>query len=193
MRDLASTRTMHCMTSVFSNPQGRAAEAAHAYVKAILEVVGDHDPLALLSSFPSRLAGATNDLSDEQLRRPEREGKWSIVEVVKHIADAELVSSFRFRIVLAQDRPRITGFDQDAWAARLGYRNVDLQKTLELQRIVREANVDLLRSLSPEQFARVGLHEERGEESIERLMKLMAGHDLIHLRQIERIRAAVAR
>ena len=181
------------MTSVFSNPQGRAADAAHAYVKAILDVLGDEDPLALLSTFPMKLAGVTKGLSDEQLRRPEREGKWSIVEVVKHIADAELVSSFRFRIVLAQDRPRITGFDQDAWASRLRYRAVDLQKTLELQRVVREANVDLLRSLSPEQFQRAGIHEERGEESVELLMKLMAGHDLVHLRQIERIRAAVAR
>ena len=184
---------MDRMTSIFSNPQGRAPDAAQAYVKAILDVVGDADPLALLSVFPAKLAAATASLTDEQLRRPEREGKWSIVEVAKHLADAELVSSFRFRIVLAQDRPRITGFDQDAWASRLRYRAVDLGQTLELQRVVRQANVDLLRSLSPEQFQRIGIHEERGEESVERLMKLMAGHDLVHLRQIERIRAAVAR
>ena len=178
--------------SVFSNPAGRAPEAARAYVEALLSVVGDRNPLALLAAFPERLAAATRGLPEDLLRRPEREGKWSIIEVTKHIADTELVVSFRLRITIAQDRPAIAGFDQDAWVQNLGYRSVDLEKTLELHRVVRSANVDLLRSLATEQLQRVGLHAERGPESVELMMKLAAGHDLIHLNQIERIRAAVS-
>ena len=175
--------------SIFSNPQGRAPAAAQRYVQAILELLGDRDPIALLGSFAELLTRATAGLTDEQLRRPEREGKWSIVEVVKHIADTELVYSFRFRIALAQERPPITGFDQDAWTQRLGYRSADLSRTLELFRVVRAANVDLLKGLTTNERSRVGLHDERGEESVELMMKLAAGHDLIHLRQIERIRS----
>jgi hypothetical protein len=178
--------------SVFSNPAGRAPAAARAYVEALLGVVGDRDPLDLMAAFPEKLAAATRGLADEVLRRPEREGKWSIIEVTKHLADTELVVSFRMRITIAQDRPAITGFDQDSWVEKLGYRRVDLETTLELHRIVRQANVDLLRSLSPEQLQRVGMHAERGPESVELMMKLAAGHDLIHLNQIERIRAAVS-
>ena len=175
--------------SIFSNPQGRAASAAQRYVEAILELLGDRDPIALLTTFPDLLTRATAGLSDEELRRPEREGKWSIIEVVKHVADTELVYSFRFRIALAQEKPPITGFDQDSWASRLGYRSADLARTLELFRVVRAANVDLLKGLTAAELSRAGLHEERGEESVELMTKLAAGHDLIHLRQIERIRS----
>ncbi|HUP48940.1 MAG TPA: DinB family protein [Thermoanaerobaculia bacterium] len=175
--------------SVFSNPAGRAASAARAYVAAIVELVGDRDPIELLAVFPARLAAATSNLSDEALRRPEREGKWSIIEVTKHLADTEMVFSFRIRMALAQQKPRITGFDQDQWAQRLGYRSADLHSTLELHAVLRKANVDLLRSLPPAALERVGLHEERGEESVALMVKLAAGHDLVHLRQIERIGA----
>ena len=174
--------------SVFSNPAGRASGAAHAYVEAVLDILGDRDPLTVLDAGPRRLRELTAGLADTDLRRPEREGKWSIIEVTKHLADAELVASFRYRITLAQDKPRITGFDQDAWARELGYHKADLEETVDLYRAVRNTNVALLRALTKEQLQRVGIHEERGPESVELLMKLMAGHDLIHQRQIERIR-----
>ncbi|HEU4521447.1 MAG TPA: DinB family protein [Thermoanaerobaculia bacterium] len=174
--------------SIFSNPQDGASAASRAYVNALLETLGDNDPIAILAATPEKLAAATAGLPDDALRKPERQGKWSVIEVVGHLADTELVYSFRFRVPLAQERPRITGFDQDAWARRFRYRDADLATLLELHRTVRNANVKLLRSCSAEELQRAGVHEERGPESVELMMKLGAAHDLVHLKQIERIK-----
>jgi hypothetical protein len=174
--------------SVFSNPQGRAESAARAYVSALLDLVGDDDPVSILAEGPKKLAEGTAGLSEERLRQPEREGKWSILDVVNHLADTELVFSFRIRITLAQDEPPITGFDQDAWVSKLGNRSGDLAEMLDRFRSVRHANVKLLRSCTKEELARLGMHAERGPESVELMMKLAAGHDMVHVRQIGRIR-----
>ena len=179
------------MSSVFSNPHGRAADAAREYVNAIVGVVGDSNPVELLAVFPQRLTAAISGLNQDVLRRPEREGKWSIAEVLNHLADTELVQSVRLRLVLAQDRPRITGFDQDAWAKRFDYRNADPRRALDRFEIVRAGNIDLLRGVAAEDWKRIGVHEERGEETLELMAKLVAGHDLVHLRQIARIKEAV--
>ena len=181
----------HDAMSLFANPKGGAASSARRYVDAILELLGDRDPLDQMSTTAERLRAVTSGLSDETLRLPEREGKWSVIEVTRHIAETELVYSFRFRIAVAQENAAITGFDQDLWAQRLRYRDAELAGTLELFRVVRTTNLELLRSLTPAELQRSAIHEERGPESVELMMKLAAGHDLIHLRQIERIRAAI--
>ena len=122
---------------------------------------------------------------------PEAPGKWSIRDVVQHLADSELVGGFRLRLVLAQDRPQLTGYDQDLWADRLGYHNVNLHDALEQFTVLRRANLRLWERVGPAELMRAGLHSERGEESLEHLRKLYAAHDLLHLRQLERIRTTV--
>jgi hypothetical protein len=112
-------------------------------------------------------------------------------EVVQHLADSELVGGFRLRLVLAQDRPPLTGYDQDLWADRLRYRDVDVRDALEQFTVLRKANLRLWEGLRAEDLPRVGLHSERGEESLEHLRRLYAAHDLLHLRQLDRIRAAL--
>jgi hypothetical protein len=119
-------------------------------------------------------------------------GKWSIAQVVRHLADAEIVWAWRLRLILAQDRPELTGYDQDRWSARLGYERADAGESLELFSTVRRSNVRLLERATAADLKRVGVHSERGEESLEHLRRLYAGHDLLHLRQIERVRRAVA-
>jgi hypothetical protein len=113
-------------------------------------------------------------------------------DVVQHLADSELVIGFRQRLVLAQDRPPLTGYDQDLWSSRLRYDEVDVREALDQFRALRRANLRLWERLSPEDLARVGVHSERGEETLGHLRRLFAGHDLLHLRQLERIRAVVA-
>ena len=93
--------------------------------------------------------------------------------------------------MLAQDRPAVTGFDQDAWAARLGGAYPDAGAALELLGALRGSHVALLRSLTAEQWERIGVHAERGPESVRMMARLYAGHDLAHLNQIARIRKAV--
>jgi hypothetical protein len=95
-------------------------------------------------------------------------------------------------MVLAHDRPPLTGYDQDSWAERLRYDESDAEQALEDFAMLRTANLRLLRRSSREDLGRVGVHAERGEESLDYMMRLYAGHDLLHQRQLDRIRRAVA-
>lgn len=95
------------------------------------------------------------------------------------------------RLILAQDRPAITGFDQDLWAERLDYASADANESLETFAILRRDNLRLIERATPADLERVGVHAERGEESAAYLVRLYAGHDLMHLAQIERITRTV--
>src|SRR5205085_3765910 len=107
------------VSSPFNNPAGRAPDQANAYVRSILELLGDRDPLAVMSQLAQELKKSIGRLPADELRRPEAPGKWSMHDVVAHLADTEVVFGWRLRMVIAQDRPTITGFDQDAWSARV--------------------------------------------------------------------------
>ena len=176
--------------SVYSNPASSAPAETAAYVAALLELLGDSDPVAILEKTPADLQRFLDTVPAEIITRPEAPGKWSIREVVQHLADSELVGGFRLRMVLAHDRPRLTGYDQDLWASRLAYTDVDVRDAFEQFAALRRGNVRLWRGLTPADLARVGVHGERGEESLEHMRRLYAGHDLLHLKQLERIRAA---
>jgi len=93
--------------------------------------------------------------------------------------------------VLAHDRPQLTGYDQDLWAERLGYDEADADRALQDFVMLRRTNLRLLARAQDEDLKRVGVHAERGEESIEHMIRLYAGHDLLHLEQLARIRRAV--
>jgi uncharacterized damage-inducible protein DinB len=177
--------------SVFTNPSTGAAEHAKAYVSAVLELVGDREPIPVLRETASALARAIEGLSPQQLRQPEQPGKWSIGQILQHLADSEVASAWRLRLILAQDRPPLTGYDQDLWAER-HYELDDPSEALERFTVLRRSNLRLLERASPADLKRVGVHVERGEESLEHLRRLIAGHDLLHLRQIDRVRRGVA-
>lgn len=178
--------------SVFTNPAGAAIEHARAYVAAILDLLGDKDPLTVLRATPSALERAIGTTTPDVLARPEAPGKWSMREVLAHLADSDVVWAWRLRLILAQDRPQLTGYDQDRWAARLGYRDSDPRDSVAMFSVLRKANLRLLDRAAPEDLQRVGVHVERGEESLAHQTKLYAGHDILHLNQLERIRKAVA-
>jgi hypothetical protein len=114
------------------------------------------------------------------------------VQVLQHLADSELVWGYRLRMVLAHDRPAITGYDQDLWATRLHYEAADPRQALEEFSMLRGANLRVLARASASDLARVGLHAERGEESVAHMIRLYAGHDVLHLEQMARIRRAIA-
>ncbi|MEO8216926.1 MAG: DinB family protein [Acidobacteriota bacterium] len=179
------------MTSVFSNRATSAAAGAEEYRRVMLGQLDGRPPLEILGELPSAIEELTREAPGELLSRPEAEGKWSVAQVVQHLADSELIYGCRLRMVIAQDRPRIVGFDQDLFATRLHYENTVLKDALQVLTTVRVANLRLLTSLSPEAFQRVGEHEERGEESLDLMCRLCAAHDLMHRRQIARILLAV--
>lgn len=177
--------------SIYSNLAAGAVEDAEAYIAAVLDLLGERDPVEVLSSTVGWCRDRAEGLSDEQLRAPEAEGKWGLAAVLQHLADSELVWGYRLRRVLAEHRPELTGFDQDLWADRLGYSQASSSEALAMLSALRSANLGLLAAASPSDLDRVGVHRERGAESVRHMMRLYAGHDLVHRRQIERILDAV--
>ncbi len=173
--------------SAFSNPASQADAAATGYIKALLDTLGNRDPFTVLSELVPWMDQRVRALSDSVLRRPEAPGKWSVLEVAQHLADTELVYGYRVRMALSQDTPPIPGYDQDLWAPEFHYRDLPLNEVLAQLAALRAANFRLYRSLTPQQLAKAGLHSERGPESVDRMIRMIAAHDLVHRRQIERI------
>jgi hypothetical protein len=177
--------------SGFTNRATDTGEALTAYTTALIDLLGGRDPFTVLRETPAALETELAGVPPRLLGVAEAPGKWSIRHVVQHLADSELVGGFRFRMVLAHDRPQLPGYDQDLWAERLRYDEADLALTLGDFKTLRRANLRLLERTSEAERARVSLHAERGEESLGRMLQLYAGHDLVHLRQIRRIRTAI--
>jgi hypothetical protein len=176
--------------SIFSNPASGAKADAQNYISAILGLLGDADPLKVLGTTPGWCARTVIGQSRERLSFREAPGKWSVKEIMQHLADSEIVWGYRLRRVMAEERPQLIGFDQDLWARRLRYDEADADQALATFRPLREANMRLLQSAPAQDLDRVGIHAERGDESLRHMIRLYAGHDLAHRRQIERVLAA---
>jgi hypothetical protein len=162
-----------------------------AYVASLFAALGSRDPIEVMREGPSSFKAAIGGMTTAQLATPERAGKWSVLQVIQHLADAELVGGFRFRMVLAHDRPELPGYDQDLWAERLRYSESNIETALEEFSTLRRSNVRLLERATSSDRQRTMSHSERGDESLDKLIHMYAGHDLVHLRQIARIRAAI--
>lgn len=162
-----------------------------SYAESLVALVGARDPLDVQAELAGWIERRTASLDDATLRRPEAPGKWSVIEVVQHLADTELAYGYRVRMVLTHDAWPVEVFDREAWARELRYREASLAGALEQLRALRHANLRLYRSLSPAQLARTGVHAERGPETLTTYIGLLAGHDLVHRRQIDRILGAV--
>lgn len=167
--------------------QGNSQE----YTKAVLAFLGDRSPLEVFETIPAEIEAATRGLTDEQLRTPEKPGKWSVLEVVWHLADVEPVLGFRYRKVLAESGCTVPPIDQDAWARELRYNARELTDAFEQYQAARKFNLDLLRNTPDEHFERYAIHEERGKETLRLMTRLYAAHDRYHLHQIERIKRAI--
>jgi hypothetical protein len=111
-------------------------------------------------------------------------GKWSIRQIVAHLADAEMVAGMRLRRIIAEDNPRIEAYDQNAWATNLDYTRRKTSPALETFRRIRGENYELLKDLPPAAFEREGLHSERGPISLKFLLQLIAEHAENHASQI---------
>jgi hypothetical protein len=161
-------------------------ETAEQYIQRITAHVEGKQPLAVLAATAKKLERLIKGVPSGKLRKRPAADKWSIGEIVAHLADAEIVIGFRLRMVLGAPGTPITAYDQDSWVTSGHYEKRDPRKSLELFRVVREANLALLKSLTAEQWKHYGMHSERGQETVEHIVRMTAGHDLNHLQQIER-------
>ena len=176
--------------SVFTNSVDAAPDAASAYIEATLSLLEGRDPVDVLGSTPDEFATLIGDVPPALLRRPEAPGRWSVGEVLAHLADSDLMWGVRLRMVLGHDRPTLLGYDQDAWARAADYASIEPRTSLVRFATVRSWNLALLDGLDDTARRRVGVHAERGEESVTHMIRLYAGHDLVHLAQARRVLAA---
>ncbi len=165
-------------------------ETSEQYRARMYGYVGDKNALELQDAAPQKLAKLLEGIAESDARKRPAPGKWSIAEIVTHMADTELVMGYRIRAVLGAPGTQIIGFDQDAWVPALHYDKRELRQSFSQYKAFREANVTLLRLLTPEQWKLQGLHNERGPQDVDTIVRMTAGHDINHIQQIERILAA---
>ena len=118
------------------------------------------------------------------LRREPASGEWSAATVVAHLADAEMVYGVRLRLIVAEDRPVLIAFDEEAWADRFADIEDDPKETLARWRALRDGNLRLLDALVDGEWERTGVHQQKGILSVAAVVKLLAEHDRAHLDQI---------
>ena len=151
------------------------------------------DLSALLERFrrgPELLAVVLTGVFGEEEDFTTGPGKWSIRQIIAHLADAELVAAHRMRRVIAEDNPTLTGYDQDAWARNLDYARRKPKQSLETFRRIRGENYDLLKDLPDSVYERAGTHTEDGRMTLRGLLEGYAGHAESHARQLQEIRQA---
>jgi len=162
-------------------------ETAQQYTQRIMSHSAGKDALKIQKSSPAKLAALTRRLKKSQLTRRPAPSKWSIAEILAHLADAELVVGFRVRLILGANGTPIQAFDQDVWATTFNYGRRDPKTSLETFRLLRENNLRMLKSVPRSLWENYGMHAERGKESVDHIVRLMAGHDLNHIQQVEQI------
>jgi hypothetical protein len=162
---------------------------AAAYQKSLLDALGDDDPAEAMAETPAILRALLDEAGDDMRTRPAA-GEWSVLHLLGHIADAELVVAGRLRWILAHDRPELLPYDQDLWVDTL-HRDDDPDTLLADFESLRQANLDLWQRTPIGERSRVGIHRERGPESFELTFRLLAGHDRVHVAQARRALEAV--
>jgi hypothetical protein len=162
-------------------------ETARQYTQRILGYVEGKQPLEVQAATAEKLERLIKDVPATRLRERPAADKWSVSEIVAHLGDAEIVTGFRMRMILGAPGAPIAAYDQNSWVTSGHYEKRDPRKSVEQFRVLREANLALLESLTPEQWKHYGMHSERGQETIELMVRMAAGHDINHLQQIERI------
>ena|SRR5688572_29723659 len=156
-----------------------------SYRERLLGLLGERNPLEALEANAQRVEAVARKLGEAGLSRSYGPGKWTGRQILAHLADAEMATGFRVRQVLSEDNHRIQGWDEASWARQYG--NVDPETALGSYRALRRWNLALFRGLSEADLDREAVHPERGPETLASIIRLLAGHDLNHLAQLERL------
>jgi hypothetical protein len=130
-------------------------------------------------------------MSEEEMTRHPLPGKWSVQEIVHHLADSEMNSAIRLRKLLTEDAPLIQGYDQEHYAARLRYNERPVAPALEAFRAARSTTAQLLDSMTDSDWSRAGTHTESGPYTAEDWLAIYAAHAHGHAAQIGRLREAM--
>ncbi len=147
--------------------------------------LGTLDPLQVIEQTARQLSDYAVKLSGGNLEWRPAPGKWNGREILCHLADCEIVFAYRLRQAIAEEHHMIQPFDQEKWAGQ--YRGCSARTALSVFSSVREWNLELISNVSPDVMSKRVTHPERGDMTFRVLLETMAGHDLNHLQQLERI------
>jgi hypothetical protein len=159
-------------------------ETADQYKARLATYVEGKDPIAMQRETPRRLAQLIVGVAEARLSVHPAPGRWSVNEILAHLAEDELTSTWRYRQMLEHEGPELRGFDQDLWAHLGDYPSWDAHEALEMFRLLREANLRMLARLTPEQWQRYGIHAELCRLTLQELCRHMAAHDMNHVDQV---------
>lgn len=140
---------------------------------------------------PAMLRQAVHGMSTEQLRARPVPGKWSTLEVVCHLADFDPILADRMKRIIAEEKPQLVGASENAFAAKLAYDQREIDEELKIIELTRSQMGRILKSLPAEAFTRTGIHTERGELTLMRMIDLAANHIPHHLKFIQEKRNAL--
>lgn len=158
--------------------------AAQAYREKMFKLLGQQNPLKVLAETASALAEVVNRHSAPVLRTRPFEGKWTPNEIIGHLTDSEWVYGYRLRLIVSEELPTILGTQQDRWVAEQRHNEREPSELVETFRTLRELNLAAWKRVPAADLERAGQHNERGPESLDVMLRLLAGHDLSHLNQI---------
>jgi hypothetical protein len=164
-----------------------APETAEQYQARLAGYVKDRDPIAMQRETPHTLAKLIDGVRDEVLSRRPAPGKWSVRAILAHMAEDELTSSWRYRQMIERSGAQLPAFDQDEWARLGDYESWSVETSLEMFRLIREANLLMFSRLTAEEWQCYGIHVERGRMTVEDLARHMAAHDMNHIYQVRRL------
>ncbi len=169
----------------------RCLREAEAYRKKLAGLLGEQDPLDVLTNTPKQLAKIINGTRADVLRTQPFRDKWTPAEIVGHLSDAEWIFGYRMRQVFCENEPTILGMDHEFWVSKQRHNEREPSELLEMFTGLRLFNLGIWRRIGPDEMGRVGQHNERGPESLETMLRMNAGHDLSHLDQIARYLDAI--
>jgi DinB superfamily len=163
------------------------SETPQQYQERIFRTLGNREPFEVLQETPKILRRLLEKTGSEKWTKSVEEGKWTPAQVLAHFAEGEIVLGYRYREIATNSGTGIQAYDQNAWAKNAGYLTTKPEFTLQLFETVRTANLAYLKSLPQTTMENYGVHSERGKETLGDTIRLYAGHDLNHLKQIEQL------
>lgn len=176
------------MTELQSGP---LAPARPSYGEMMSNLLGERNPFEVLGQTASTLSDIVGKHPAAVLRTRAFEGKWTPNEIIGHLTDSEWVYGYRLRLILSEDSPTILGTQQDRWVAGLRHNEREPSESVEIFRTLRQLNLAVWKRTSPADLERAGQHNERGPEPLGVMLRLLAGHDLSHMDQIQRYIQAI--
>jgi hypothetical protein len=166
-------------------------DPATYYARIEQAIVGSGgDPLSILEATGQELERIVEQTPVTTLRKRPHPGKWTPNEILGHLVDAEVMFAARLRLVLCEDNPTFAGWDQERWVAAQRHNEGEPREHVRAFIALREVNLPVWRSVAPAQLARAGVHSRRGPETLGQMLRITAGHDLLHLDQLRRYVAA---